>query len=74
MSDSESVPEGIPEEEFSLGIITIKKVLDSNLGVYVSCNAELPSGEDMFLIDILGMLELAKDTFIHKAMGEFPND
>lgn len=59
-----------PEEEFTLATVTIVKTFAEDGDVYTWSEASTPDGDDVALIDILGMLELAKDTFIRQAMGE----
>lgn len=62
---------GIPENDGALTIatITITSVLDDVSGVCTWTEAVTPDGEDVPLVHILGMFELAKDTFIRQAMG-----
>lgn len=55
--------------DFALATITITKTLTED-DVLVFVDATCPDGEDIALIDALGMIELAKDTLIRQAMGE----
>lgn len=57
------------DDDLTIATITIIKTLTDD-DVLVSCDASSPDGQDMALIDVLGMLRLAEDTFIRRAMGE----
>jgi hypothetical protein len=52
----------------ALATITITKTLTDN-DVLVFVDATCPDGEDVALVDALGMIELAKDTLIRTYMG-----
>lgn len=57
------------DDDLTLATITITKTLTAD-DVLVFCDATCPDGEDLALIDVLGMLRLAEDTFIRQAMGD----
>lgn len=52
-----------------LATITVTKTLTED-DVLIFTDATCPDGEDLPLVEALGMLELAKDTIIRQAMGE----
>lgn len=56
-------------DDLTLATITITKTVTED-DVLVFCDATCPDGEDVPLVDVLGMLRLAEDTFIRQAMGE----
>lgn len=60
---------GVPDGGVELARITVvKSVTDTDCLVFV--DATCPDGEDIALVEALGMLELAKDTLIRQAMGD----
>lgn len=57
------------DDGLTLATITITKTLTED-DVLVCCNAAGTDGDDLALVEVLGMLRLAEDTFIRRAMGE----
>jgi hypothetical protein len=65
--------EGSPKDVV-LSRITIETFLDED-GLHVlRCHAATPTDEDIPLIEVLGMLELAKDTFFKLYQEANPDD
>ena len=58
-----------PDDGYPLATITITKTLTEN-DVLVFVDATCPDGDDVPLIDALGMLELAKSVLLDTAVGE----
>lgn len=64
------MPDMTDGEGYVMATVTITKVLTDD-DVLIYCDATVPdSEEDVPLVEILGMIELSKDTFIRQAMGE----
>lgn len=61
------------EDEYLLATITITKTM-TNDDVILQVKATDPTGDDIALVDALGMIELGKDTLIRQKMGEIPDD
>lgn len=54
--------------------IVIERHINSNGGDDVSAEFEDSDGEMPGLVEILGMLELTKDTAVRACMGEMPDE
>lgn len=54
--------------------ITIIRRLTEEGRDLVSCEGGDPDGDALPLVESLGLLRLAEDTFIREAMGETPED
>ena len=71
MDDDElgCVVDDIPDEALLLGVVEIARYIDTDGCDVVQLRAIDASGQDLALIEVLGMLRMSEDTAIQTWMG-----